>query len=120
MRSGAPALNASGRYRRNSRGRPPIMPELRDSFPVRCRPAACENGVSNAAVTKPINQGAALVIAFYLLGNFEKKFQIATGESKSSPFSGMACPPFCTEYKTTTGTLSLDQVMLETEVGPPR
>jgi hypothetical protein len=27
------------------------------------------------------------------LGNLEKKSQIATGESKSSPSSGMACPP---------------------------
>src|SRR5689334_8621279 len=30
------------------------------------------------------------------LGNLAKKSQIATGESKSSPSSGMACPPFCT------------------------
>src|SRR5215475_8659601 len=37
------------------------------------------------------------------LGNLAKKSQITTGESKSSPSSGMACPPFCTEYKTTTG-----------------
>jgi hypothetical protein len=37
------------------------------------------------------------------LGNLEKKSQITTGESKSSPSSGMACPPFCTEYKMTTG-----------------
>src|SRR5215470_10580437 len=35
------------------------------------------------------------------LGNLEKKSQITAGESKSSSASGMACPPFCTEYKMT-------------------
>src|SRR5215472_4677673 len=53
------------------------------------------------------------------LGNLEKKSQITTGESKSSPSSGMACPPFCTEYKMTAGVPSLTQVMLSTEVRPP-
>src|ERR1700745_260360 len=53
------------------------------------------------------------------LGNLEKKSQIATGESKSSPSSGMAWPPFCTEYKTTTGAPSFTKVMLSTELGPP-
>ncbi len=31
----------------------------------------------------------------------------------------MACPPFCTEYKMTTGVPSFTQVMLSTEVRPP-
>src|SRR5882724_7079090 len=53
------------------------------------------------------------------LGNLEKKSQITTGESRSSPSSGMPCPPFCTEYKMTTGVPSLTQVMLSTEVRPP-
>src|SRR5712675_515865 len=52
-------------------------------------------------------------------GNLEKKSQIATGESRSSPSSGMAWPPFCTEYKMTTGVPSFTQVMLSTEVRPP-
>src|SRR5215467_9152045 len=53
------------------------------------------------------------------LGNLEKKSQIATGESKSSPASGMACPPFCTENKMTTGVPSFTQVRVSTEVRPP-
>src|SRR4051794_2212312 len=52
------------------------------------------------------------------LGNLEKKSQITTGDSKASPASGMACPPFCTEYKMTTAVLSFTQVMLSTELRP--
>src|ERR1700730_5875190 len=53
------------------------------------------------------------------LGNLEKKSQIATGESRSSAASGMACPPLCTEYNKTTGVPSFTQVMLSTEMLPP-
>src|SRR5262249_56466538 len=70
--------------------------------------------------SEPVTAVAILAIARrQRLGNLAKNSQIATGESKSSPSSGMACPPFCTEYKMTTGVPSFTQVMLSTEVRPP-
>ena len=86
------------------------------------RITALQPTASLLATAKPTspNGVAAPILAIagrQRLGNLEKKSQITTGESKSSPSSGMACPPFCTEYRMTTGVPSFTQVMLVFAVG---
>ena len=82
--------------------------------------ASTLRGHRGRSQSEPVTAVAILAIARrQRLGNLAKNSQIATGESKSSPASGMACPPFCTEYKMTTGVPSFTQIMLSTELRPP-